>query len=61
MELQYFIGWFSKDLGGTEVVKYFKFDQNLNFIIRAKLTDLFYTVRLSLSVDLSVNKAGGEH
>ena len=57
--LQYFIGWVSKDLGRTAVVKYLEFDQNLNFIIRAKLTDLFYTVRLSLSVDLSVNKAGG--
>ena len=40
MELQYFIGWVCKDLGGTSVVKYSKFDQNLNFIIRAKLPDL---------------------
>ena len=31
---QYFIGWVCKDLGGTRVVKYFKFDQILNFIIR---------------------------
>ena len=39
VELQYFIGWVSKDLGGTSVVKYLEFDQNLSFIIRAKLTD----------------------
>ena len=58
VELLYFIGWFSKDLGGTSVVKYLEFDQNLNFIIRAKLTDLFYIVRLSQPVDFSVNKGG---
>ena len=32
---QYFIGWVCKDLSGTTVVKYFKFDQILNFIISA--------------------------
>ena len=55
LDLQYFIGWICKDLPGTTVVKYLEFNQNLNFIIRVKLTDL---VVLSQPHSHSVNKGG---